>query len=99
MFALPGPDVVDLEQEVRVLRGVLREIQHGSRPDQPTRRRRCDVLAVLAGDPVPGRIEVRARVLAGTEVVPVPGRTAFVVAADLFELELRRLPELRRKLQ
>ena len=45
------------------------------------------VLAVLAGDPVHRGVEVGAGVLAGADVVPVPGRAAVVVAADLRQLE------------
>jgi hypothetical protein len=38
-------------------------------------------------------------VLAGADVVPVPGRAAVVVAADLLELERLRLAPLRRELE
>src|SRR5262249_10582424 len=87
VLALPGADVLDVQQEVRVLAGLRGEVQHRGRTDQPPRRYGCDVVAALAADPVTRRVEVRARVLAGPEVVPVPGRPAFVVVADLLELE------------
>nr|WP_245719034.1 hypothetical protein [Micromonospora rhizosphaerae] len=48
----------------------------------------------LAGDPVDRRVEVGPGVLAGAEVVPVPGRPAVVVRADLVELEPRGLAEV-----
>ena len=44
---------------------------------------RADVGAVLAGDPVDRRVEMRADVLADRQRVPGPGRAAVVVAADL----------------
>src|SRR6185295_4956890 len=37
---------------------------------------------VLAGQPVDGRVEVGAGVLAGAEVAPVPGWPALVVVGD-----------------
>ena len=40
------------------------------------------------------RVEVGAGVLAGAEVVPVPGRPGVVVARDQLEFEARRLAEL-----
>ena len=99
VLTLPGADVLPLQQEVRVRRGLYGEVQHRRRPDQPPRRYGCDVLAALAADPVTRGVEMRAGVLAGAEVVPVPRRPALVIAADLLELELRRLAELRRKLE
>jgi hypothetical protein len=44
------------------------------------------------------RVEVRAGVLPRVDVVPVPGRSAVVVAAELLELEARGLGELGREL-
>src|SRR5690606_1586635 len=46
-----------------------------------------DVLAVAPGDPVDGRVEVGADVLARDDVVPVPGGPAVVVPADLLQAE------------
>src|SRR5204862_3597825 len=43
---------------------------------------------------VDGRIEVRAGVFAGGDVVPIPGRAALVVLADLGQRERPGLPEL-----
>ena len=43
------------------------------------------------------RIEMRAGVLAGREVVPIPGRPALVIAGDFLEPERRALAELGRQ--
>ena len=96
MLGLPAADVVDLDQEVGVSVGLGGEVEYRCRTDQSARGHRRDVGAVLAADPVVRCVEVRAGVLAGTEVVPVPSRPAVVVPADLIELELCGLPELRR---
>jgi hypothetical protein len=86
--------VVDLEQEVGVGRRVGGPVDDRGRRDQPGRRDLCDGGGVPAGDPVDRGVEVRAGVLAGRDVVPVPGRPALVVPADLGQRERPRLPEL-----
>src|SRR5918995_492411 len=55
------------------------------------------VAAFPAGDPVYGRVEVGADVLANLEPVPGPGGAALVVAADLVPLQAWRVYELLRK--
>src|SRR5258707_2097953 len=52
------------------------------------------VRIILAGDPVYGRIEMRAGVLAAADVVPVPGRTARVGARNLLQRKSLRWREL-----
>ena len=64
-----------------------------------TGRHLADVDAVARRDPVVRRVEVRAGVLAGGDVVPVPGRSAVVVAADLPQREAVGVPERLRQLQ
>ena len=88
VLGLPGPDVVDLDEEVGVRRHLGGEVEHRGR------RRSAAVTGTdetsspsLPGHPVVRRVEVGAGVLAGAEVVPVPSRAAVVVAADLLQLE------------
>src|SRR5699024_4044264 len=85
--------------EVGVGRHLLGDVEHDRRRDERAHRDLRDVVEVLAGDPVVRGVEVGAGVLTGAEVVPVPGRAAVVVAADLLQVELRGLAELRRQRQ
>src|SRR6185437_9902205 len=96
---LPRPDVIEFEQEVGVLSCFGRKVEHRSGRDKSFWRDRCDVLAVSARHPVIRCVEMRSGVLAGAEVVPVPGGAALVVVAYFLELELCGLPELWRQLQ
>ena len=84
---LPRPDALGREQEVLVLLHVRRHIDHARRPDEASGRDRVAgvVGQVLAGDPVHRRVEVRARVLAHAERVPVPRRALVVEARDHFD--------------
>ncbi len=98
VLLLPRPQVGDLEQEVGVLGGTSGHVDDDGRGDQPLHGHRGDVALVPPRHPVVGGVEVRAGVLAGGDVVPVPGRAALVVMADLLEGEALGLPELRRQL-
>ena len=98
VLLLPTLDVLDLEQEVGVGGRCRGEIEHHRRRDQPTGRDRRHIVEVLPRDPVLRRVEVRAGVLAAAEVVPVPGRSALVVATDLLQREAGGLAELGRQL-
>ena len=89
-------DVVDLQQEVGVVGGGRREVEHDGGRDQPADGHGGHVIEVLAGDPVVRGVEVGARVLTGAEVVPVPRRATLVVPADLLQLERAGLAEVRR---
>src|SRR4051794_23012319 len=99
MLRFPLPDVVDLYQEVRVLSRLGRDVEDGRHSDEVRRGDGADVLPLAPGDPVNRRVEVGAGVLAGSEVVPIPGRTGVVVARDQLELETRRLTELLGQLE
>ena len=67
------------------------EVEHHRRAGSAGRPgRSATSLPSLPGDPVVGRVEVGAGVLAAAEVVPVPRRPAVVVPADLLELEALR---------
>ena len=99
VLLLPVVEVLDVEQVVRVLGCFLHLVDDDGRADELVHRDLGDVFLVLAGDPVVRGVQVRTRVLAGADVVPVPGGTAVVVAADFLKLEGLRLPPLRRKLQ
>src|SRR3712207_1135965 len=57
------------------------------------------VVLLPPGDPMDRRVEVRADMLARFEPVPVPGRAALIVAADLMELPPGRVGQRRRELQ
>ena len=96
------------DQEVGIAPGLLRDIDDARRTDEAIDRNvvRRVVRVVLAGDPVNGRIEMRAGVLAAGDVVPVPGGTARVVARDFLQREgpgggelWRQLDRRRRRLQ
>ena len=87
VVGLPLHDVIGLQQEVRVGRRLRAEIQHDGRRDQAGHRYLGDILAVAAADPVHWRVEMGTGVLAGADVVPVPGRPALVVPADLVQRE------------
>src|SRR5262249_25989541 len=69
-------------QEVGIVLGLPRDIDDARWPDEAVDRNvvRSIIRMVLAGNPVNRRIEVRAGVLAASDIVPVPGRTAGVVA-------------------
>src|SRR2546421_498104 len=91
--------MLDLEEEVRVVRAFGALVDHGRWTDQVTRRDLRDVRTVAARDPMNGRVEVGAHVLAGRKVVPVPRRAAFVEVADLLQCEALGVGERWRKLQ
>src|SRR3954447_2585813 len=99
VLGLPCLDVLDLEEEVRVLRDAIGNVDDRCGCDQPGGRYGGDILPAPPADPVVRSVEVRAGVLAGAEVVPVPGRTAVVVRADLLELERGGLSELLGQLE
>src|SRR3954451_17232028 len=99
VLGLPGLDVLDLEEEVRILRDAIGNVDDRCGCDQPRGRYGGDVLPAPPADPVVRSVKVRAGVLASAEVVPVPGRTAVVVRADLLELERGRLSELLGQLE
>ena len=88
-----------LQQEVGVLRHLGRHVDHDGGGDQGGERRLGDVEPVAAGDPVHRGVEVGAGVLAGVDVVPVPGRALLVVARQLRELEAVGVRERRGQLQ
>ncbi len=95
----PFLDEVDGQEEVRVAGGLGGTIDHAGAGDEGVDGNRVHrvVRLVLARDPVRGRIEVRAGVFRAREVVPVPGRTALVVARDFLDPERPGLPEFRRQ--
>lgn len=76
MFALPGLDVRDLEQVVRIVRTLAALVDDCRRGDQLPRRNLGDVDPLPSGNPVDRSIEVGTHVLAGGDVVPVPGRSS-----------------------
>ena len=102
MLLLPSLDVRNSEHEILILGGFARAIDHAGASDEIARIDRIDgvVGPVAAGNPMDWRIEMRTRMLAATEVVPVPFSAAtLVVTRDLLDLKRCALPELRRQHQ
>jgi len=99
VLLLPFVEVADVEQVVGVVCRLFHPVDDHRRADELPRRDLGHVFLVLAGHPVVRRVQVSAGALAGADVVPVPGRAAVVVAADLLELEGLRLAPLRRELE
>ena len=77
-----------------------RHVDDASGADEFARRDRVGRILgqILAGDPVDRRVEVRARVFAEGQDVPVPGRPTVIVARDLGERQPRRRREDRRQI-
>ena len=98
MLVLPGLDVGDLEEKVGVLGALPALVDDRRAGDQLAGGHLGDVFAVAAGGPMDGRVEMGADVLPGGDVVPVPGRAALVVMADLGQLEAAGVGEGRRQL-
>src|SRR6516225_3904956 len=96
---LPLLDKGNRQREVGIGCALLRAIDHDSRRDElrDVDRIDCVVRQILAGNPVDRRVEVRPGMLAETNVVPVPGRSALVVARHLFDAERRALSQLGRQ--
>src|SRR6185312_13317118 len=89
VLLFPGDDVFFLQEEIGIGGSLLAAVDDERGPDEALGLDRVDrvVRQILAGHPVDRRIEVGAGVLAAGKVVPVPGRSALVVARDLFDAE------------
>src|SRR5215213_9623211 len=98
MFVFECAKVIDGEQVVGVFGAFGGTVDHDRGGDEVVGRHLRDVFVVAAADPMYGRVEVRARVLADLEPVPRPRGPALVVVADLVPLQLRCLRELVGKL-
>ena len=81
MFAFPGLDPVDGQQEIGVFLYVGGDVDDTGRADELARRDsiRGIIWQVFAGDPVDWRIEVRSSMLAQADHIPVPGWPSAVV--------------------
>src|SRR5437764_2586216 len=99
VLLLPILDVLYLEEEVRVAGALGAFVDDSRRTDQLTWRHLRHVRPIATRDPVDRRVEVGADVLAGGEIVPVPGRPAFVEVADLLQGEALGVREGWRQLQ
>src|ERR687889_786874 len=97
VLGLEGAHVLDGEEVVGVPSGLDGFVYDDRGRHEVAGRHLCYVPAFAAGDPVYGRIEVCADVLADLEPVPGPGGAALVVAANLVSLQDRRICELLRK--
>jgi hypothetical protein len=84
--------VVHLEEEVGVGGGVSNLVDDHRRSYEVAHRNLGHIGFVPAGHPVDGRVDMRARVLTGGEVVPMPRRTALVVVADFLARESPGVP-------
>src|SRR5262245_52847822 len=96
---LPLLDKGNRQREIRVGGALLRTIDHRSRGDEMRDVDRIDgvVGQILARNPVDRRVEVRSGMLAETDVVPIPSRSAFVVPRHLLHSERRALSQLGRQ--
>src|SRR5205085_11069499 len=54
---------------------------------------------IFAADPVDGRVEMGARVLAGLKAIPIPGRATLVIMGKLPDAKRRSVVPLRRQRQ
>src|SRR5215207_5449369 len=97
VLGLEGAYLIDGEQVVGVPFGLDGFVYHDRGRHEVAGRHLRYVPAFAAGDPVYGRVEVGADVLADLEPVPGPGGAALVVAANLVALQARRVYELLRK--
>src|SRR5262249_61141700 len=93
MLALPLLDVIDLQQEVRIGCGFGTEVEHYCGSDQVTGRNLCHIETVAPSDPVNRCVEMRADVLAGGDVVPIPDWPAVVIPAYLLQRDRNRVAE------
>ena len=97
MLFLPSFDPRHREYEVLIGGGFARAIDHAGAGDEIAWIDGVDrvVGPVAAGDPMDWRIEMRSRVLAATEVVPVPfAAAAFVVVGDLARSQTARIARI-----
>ena len=97
--SLPGPHMGNGQQKIGVTPRLRRAIDDAGGCDEMRGRQRVGRIArqIAAGDPVDRCIEMSAGVLAEAHVVPVPGRTALVVARSLLDPERSALTELGRQ--
>src|ERR1700727_2999617 len=88
MLALPFFYAVGSEHIVRINRCFLRAVYDADGRDEILDRDSIGraVLVVLAGDPMDGRVEMRAGVLAELEPAPRPKRTVLIIMRDLVHL-------------
>src|SRR5687767_12368963 len=82
VLALPCRDMLRHEQEVLVLRHLVRYVDHAGGTDEFDNRDRVRsiVRQVLAGDPMDWCVEMRPSVLAHVNRIPVPRRSLVVEA-------------------
>ena len=80
VLGFPFLDALDRQQIVRIGGSFLRAVDDVDRSDEILRRDGVGriVRVVLAGDPVAGRVEMRAGVLAEFQPVPGPERTVLL---------------------
>src|ERR1700722_2981397 len=100
MLTLPFFYAVGSEHIVRILRGFLRAIDDADGRDEVLDGDSIGraVLIILAGDPVHGRVEMRAGVLAELEPAPRPKWSVLIVMRDLVHFHRRGvLANLRRQ--
>src|ERR671914_1348965 len=94
MVGLERAQVINGEQVVGVLGALGGPVDHDRRANEVSGRHLRDIFALAATDPMYGRVEVRARVLADLEPVPGPRGAPLIVAADLVPLHRGSLREL-----
>src|SRR3546814_16260877 len=99
MRGFPFLDVLDSQEIIGVLGGLCRDIDHGSLRDEVVRVDSVErvIGQVASGNPMDGSIEMRARMLADGEVVPVTGYPALIVPGNFIHGEASALNEFRRQ--
>ncbi len=100
MAAFPFLHHAPRQQKIRALAHLARYVDDARRADEAFHGDvvRRIVRVVFARDPVDGCVEMRTGMLPATDVVPIPGGAARVVARDLVQGEWLRGSELRRQL-
>src|SRR5262249_13671602 len=87
---------LDGEQEVRVFLNVGANVDNTGRADEFPRTYLVNTVfrQVFSAYPMNGCIKMRPCMLAGLKAVPIPGRSAVIIARDLPETELRSIGPL-----
>jgi hypothetical protein len=99
VLGLPPLEVLGLQQGVGVRLRLGGEVQDGGRPHEPRRLDPVHRPPVPAGDPVHGRVQVRAGVLAQRQVVPRPDGPGLVEGAHRGHGQAHRVGERLRQPQ
>src|SRR5258708_8139537 len=86
MFSLPGFNMLLCEQEIRITGRFTRDVNHagGRKKFFDGDGIGCIFFKGLAGDPMYGRVEMRAGVFSTGEIIPVPSWPTMLVLEHFF---------------